>query len=136
MTKSFATRKAADTWATQVAHDKLKGVAIDPRSGTELFANYAEKASELDSYLVSEGGLGTRLHGPSVRSIFGSVRRELETSCRPRRGSLTGAGLPCYVGQKGPTTHLRLPRDNSSGDVPDRACLRVTSRVGPLRRSR
>ncbi|MGA2806379.1 MAG: tyrosine-type recombinase/integrase [Acidimicrobiales bacterium] len=39
--KSFTTRKAADAWATQIAHDKLTGVAIDPRSGDELLSHYA-----------------------------------------------------------------------------------------------
>jgi integrase len=43
VTKSFATRKAADAWTTQIAHDKLTGVAIDPRSGTELFSHYAHR---------------------------------------------------------------------------------------------
>ena len=43
VTKSFTTRKAADAWATQIAHDKLTGVAIDPRSGDELFAHYAHR---------------------------------------------------------------------------------------------
>jgi integrase len=43
VTKSFPTRKAADAWATQVAHDKLTGVAVDPRSGTEHFGDYAKR---------------------------------------------------------------------------------------------
>jgi len=41
--KSFTTRKAADAWATQISHDKLTGVAIDPRSGDELFSHYAQR---------------------------------------------------------------------------------------------
>jgi hypothetical protein len=43
VTKSFTTRKAARAWATQIAHDKLTGVAIDPRSGDELFSHYAQR---------------------------------------------------------------------------------------------
>ena len=43
VTKSFTTRKAAHAWATQIAHDKLTGVAIDPRSGDELFAHYSHR---------------------------------------------------------------------------------------------
>jgi integrase len=43
VTKTFATRKAADAWATQVAHDKLTGVAVDPRSGAEHFGDYAKR---------------------------------------------------------------------------------------------
>jgi len=43
VTKSFPTRKAADAWATQVAHDKLTGIAVDPRSGAEHFGDYAKR---------------------------------------------------------------------------------------------
>ena len=43
VTKSFTTRKTADAWATQVDHDKLTGIAIDPRSGDELFSHYAQR---------------------------------------------------------------------------------------------
>ena len=43
VTKTFTTRKAADAWATQVAHDKLTGVAVDPRSGSEAFRDYAAR---------------------------------------------------------------------------------------------
>ncbi len=43
LTKTFSTRKAADAWATKVAHDKLAGIAVDPRSGAQLFAEYATR---------------------------------------------------------------------------------------------
>jgi integrase len=43
VTKTFPTRKAAEAWATKVAHDKLTGIAVDPRSGAEPFAQYATR---------------------------------------------------------------------------------------------
>jgi integrase len=43
VTKTFPTRKAADAWAIQVAHDKLTGIAVDPRSGSEAFRDYAAR---------------------------------------------------------------------------------------------
>jgi integrase len=68
VTKSFATRKAADAWATQVGHDKLKGVAIDPRSGTELFADYAR--SWLDTRRVKGWPLA-----PKTLELYGLLLR-------------------------------------------------------------
>jgi integrase len=47
VTETFATRKAADAWATQVSHDKLTGVAIDPRAGSELFRDFAARWLEM-----------------------------------------------------------------------------------------
>jgi integrase len=41
VTKTFTTRKAAEAWATKVAHDKLAGTAVDPRSGSQPLAQYA-----------------------------------------------------------------------------------------------
>jgi len=43
VTKTFPTRKAAEAWATKVAHDKLTGIVIDPRSGAEPLAEYAAR---------------------------------------------------------------------------------------------
>lgn len=43
VTKTFPTRKTAESWATQVAHDKLTGIAIDPRSGSQPLASYATR---------------------------------------------------------------------------------------------
>lgn len=43
VTKTFPTRKTADAWATQIAHDKLTGIAVDPRSGSQPLAGYATR---------------------------------------------------------------------------------------------
>jgi integrase len=43
VTKTFPTRKGAEAWATKMAHDKLTGFAVDPRSGAEPFADYAAR---------------------------------------------------------------------------------------------
>ena len=63
VTKTFPTRKAADAWATKVAHDKLAGIAVDPRSGAQPFAQYA--ARWLDSRRVRGRPLA-----PKTRELY------------------------------------------------------------------
>jgi integrase len=63
VTKTFPTRKAAETWATKVAHDKLAGIAVDPRSGAQPFAQYA--ARWLDSRRVRGRPLA-----PKTRELY------------------------------------------------------------------
>ena len=91
VTKSFATRKAADAWSTQVAHDKLKGVAIDPRSGTELFADYAR--SWLDTRRVKGRPLAPKtleLYGLLLRVHIGPRSPTASWAPSPRRPSAAG----------------------------------------------
>jgi integrase len=63
VTKTFPTRKAAEAWATTIAHDKLTGIAVDPRSGSQPFADYA--ARWLDTRRVRG-----RLLAPKTRDLY------------------------------------------------------------------
>ena len=93
VTKSFATRKAADAWTTQIAHDKLTGVAIDPRSGTELFSHYAHRW--LDTRRVKGRPLA-----PKTLELYGVLlRAHIEPTFSSRQlSAITPEGRPSVAG--------------------------------------